>query len=31
MNEEIFGILNDADNVLECAGIDPFGMHVALE
>lgn len=25
-NEEIFGIINDADEVLECVGVDPFGM-----
>lgn len=31
MNEEIFGILNDADEVMESVGYDPLGMNVLLE
>lgn len=31
MNEEIFGILNDADDVMESVGCDPLGMNVVEE
>lgn len=31
MNEEIFGILNDADEVIESVGYDPLGMNTVLE
>lgn len=31
MNEEIFGILNDADDVMESVGCDPLGMNTVTE
>lgn len=31
MNEEIFGILNDADEVMESVGCDPLGMNTVME
>lgn len=31
MNEELFGILNDADEVMESVEYDPFGMNIVTE